>query len=120
MTISFVIPGPPVPKARPRFNRRSRRPARTPERTKVFEQRAMTYAREAWPRRAVAGSVSVRIRFFVPDARRRDVDNLAKGVLDSLNGIIWRDDSQVTGMELLKAIDRENPRTEVEVVIQEG
>jgi Holliday junction resolvase RusA-like endonuclease len=32
-----------------------------------------------------------------------DVDNLAKGVLDALNGIAWLDDSQVVDMRVIKA-----------------
>lgn len=31
-----------------------------------------------------------------------DLDNLAKGVMDALNGIAWHDDSQIMGLNLAK------------------
>ena len=36
---------------------------------------------------------------------RPDLDNLAKAVLDSGNGVIWRDDSLVTTLEISKRWD---------------
>lgn len=37
----------------------------------------------------------VSIRLFMPDRRRRDIDNYNKILLDSLTGLIWEDDSQI-------------------------
>lgn len=37
----------------------------------------------------------VQIRLFMPDKRRRDIDNYFKLLLDSLTGIVWEDDSQI-------------------------
>lgn len=37
----------------------------------------------------------VQIRLFMPDKRRRDIDNYNKILLDSLTGKIWVDDSQI-------------------------
>lgn len=37
----------------------------------------------------------VQIRLFMPDKRRRDIDNYNKILLDSLTGFIWEDDSQI-------------------------
>ncbi len=47
---------------------------------------------------------------------RPDVENLAKGLLDSWNGILWRDDSQIVDLELSKRYDA---REGVEVEVQE-
>ena len=42
------------------------------------------------------GRLSVTITLFVPDRRRRDIDNAQKAVLDSLaHAHVYRDDSQV-------------------------
>lgn len=60
---------------------------------------------------------SVSIRAFMPDARRRDLDNLLKASLDGLTHAgIWDDDSQIKKLTIEHCgIDRDNPRLEVEV-----
>ena len=42
---------------------------------------------------------------------------MLKSVQDALNGLLWIDDSQVTVATVAKAIDRREPRTEVEVTL---
>ncbi len=37
----------------------------------------------------------MQIKLFMPDKRRRDIDNYLKALLDSLTGIIYNDDSQI-------------------------
>ena len=37
-----------------------------------------------------------------PDTGRPDADNVAKAVLDALNGVAWEDDSQVVLLEVVK------------------
>lgn len=46
-------------------------------------------------RRPLSDPVHIRIDYFHTHRRRFDVDNLAKCILDALNGIAYRDDSQV-------------------------
>ena len=73
-----------------------------------------------------SGPVSVRVVWFAPDARRRDVDSLAtfaKAFLDALckMGIISDDNSSIV-VELKLGpifISRENPRVEAHVRIVE-
>lgn len=36
------------------------------------------------------------------DKRRRDIDNILKGLLDCLNGIIYKDDSQILEIHVYK------------------
>lgn len=51
-------------------------------------------------------------------AHRRDLDKLARSVLDALTGIIWRDDEQVDRLELVKSIvGPGQPKPGVAVVI---
>lgn len=40
----------------------------------------------------------------VPHEKKPDLDNLAKSVLDALNGIVWRDDAQVASLSMSKQI----------------
>ena len=48
------------------------------------------------------GSLSAAGRRAVLPAPRIDVDNLAKGVMDALNGCAWRDDRQVVELTVRK------------------
>ena len=64
----------------------------------------------------LTGDVRLEIRLWLPDRRRRDVDNIAKAIADGLNGIAWEDDSQVTSLSVSRAgIDRDCPRAEVRI-----
>ncbi len=45
-------------------------------------------------------------------AKRPDLDNLTKFILDSLNGVFWRDDSVICTLAVFKRYDKK-PRTEV-------
>lgn len=48
-----------------------------------------------------------------------DVDNYIKSFLDGLNGVIWRDDAQITDIQAKKRYS-EKPRIELEVFKIEG
>lgn len=41
------------------------------------------------------GRYGIEVDYVPLDKRRRDIDNVAKTIMDSLNGVAWRDDSQV-------------------------
>lgn len=60
------------------------------------------------------GPLCVSLNIFRPQ-RRGDIDNVAKGLLDSLNGIAWTDDSQIVEMHLFRNDDKNDPRIEVNV-----
>lgn len=49
--------------------------------------------------------------------KKPDLDNLMKGVCDSLNGIVWRDDSQVVEVYMVKTIAAgcESPGVDVNI-----
>jgi len=57
------------------------------------------------------------ITLFFGDKRRRDVDNFNKLVLDSLQGIVFEDDSQIQKLTITKNYCKENPRVEVIIII---
>lgn len=54
----------------------------------------------------------------MPFTRKPDADNVAKSVLDALNGVAWLDDAQVTHLSVRKLERRRatRARTEVRVV----
>lgn len=62
-------------------------------------------------------AVTVYIRAYMPDAKRRDVDNLLKCPLDALaHAGVYLDDSQIRKLTIENCgIDRAHPRLEVKV-----
>ena len=56
----------------------------------------------------------------IKPTRKPDLDNIAKSILDSLNGIAWNDDSQITNIWISKHY-AEEPRVEVTLFeVKEG
>ena len=117
--IKFTIPGPPVGKARPRV---AHGHAYTPAATREYEARV----RAAW-RASGGGSfaqeapVAALIAVYHPipasaskkdrenmaqniilPMKKPDADNIAKIVLDALNGLAYQDDRQVVRLEVVK------------------
>jgi Holliday junction resolvase RusA-like endonuclease len=58
---------------------------------------------------------AVEIILYVDSARRFDIDNTAKILLDSLNGGVWKDDSQVVRLTITKILRASSTRTEVKL-----
>jgi len=125
--LSFVVPGPPRPKARARLGKGGK--WYTPAKTVRYEATVRTYALQAalripgwtppFARRLSSATVErfrVSIRIFFPDRRRRDLDNICKSIQDAANGILWKDDSQVTSVRIDSDVDAVSPRVEVDVV----
>ena len=48
--------------------------------------------------------IKVTIIVSMPDKRRRDIDGFLKSLLDSLNGIVWKDDNQIVELHIKKLI----------------
>lgn len=109
--VRFTVPGPPIPKGRPRVFRRN---TITPKETVQYERKVALCARTAGAKR-IDGDVSLSVAFYMPTARRADLDNLCKAVMDSLNGIAWNDDSQVSMLFASRLVDRADPRAVVSV-----
>lgn len=92
---------------------------RLTERYKVGKEAAhmMALSQVKGPRpRFAEGELDVHMDFYMPDARKRDCTNLLKLINDSLEGVVYTTDFQITSLSWLKiGIDRENPRVEIEV-----
>jgi crossover junction endodeoxyribonuclease RusA len=58
--------------------------------------------------------IKVKIEYYFDDKRRRDIDNGIKLLLDSMTGIVWKDDSEIVCLEVWKDFSDE-PRIEVEI-----
>ena len=131
-SLSLTIPGPPVPKGRPKistFGGHAR--AYTPEKTRRYEDLIRLDAGRAMEGRVLLdGPLCVKVAAFMPIPKslskaktaaaiggslrpqtKPDVDNFAK-VIDALNGVAWRDDSQVVHLVVSKHYS-DRPRLEL-------
>ena len=121
--ISFTVARTSVPKQRPRI---SGRRAYTPKRTKDYEERVLEAFRSSYSGFYPAFGKDVPVRIcisviqeipkswskkkraqaengeIVPLSRNGDVDNIAKSILDALNGFAYEDDCQVTTLIVTK------------------
>lgn len=59
-----------------------------------------------------SGEVRLRVCLYRP-AKRGDLDNFLKILIDSLNGILYVDDAQVVEIHALRFEDKNNPRVEI-------
>lgn len=121
--ITFTIPGKPVAKGRPRvstFGGRVR--SFTPAKTVAYEGLVAFAGQDAMCGRSLLeGAVSLRVEaiFEIPASwpkRKRadaaagtvrptgkpDADNILKAIGDGLNGVVWRDDSQIVEATITK------------------
>jgi len=135
--ISFTIPGAPVGKQRPKFSRcggfvRTY----TPEKTVSYESLVRLSFAAAYPAFVpLEGPVRFTVRAFcpipnsapkrlradmeaerLPCPKKPDKTNIEKIIEDALNGIAYKDDSQITDSGPF--MKRYSPRPRVEVEIQ--
>lgn len=135
MIYRFEVPGLPIAKSRPRFNRKTGR-TWTPGKTTRYENLVSLAYKEVYPDVIPAGEpirLTVIAYFPVPKAtskkrmalmlanlihhvKRPDVDNVLKSVQDGLNKVAFMDDSQIWSLCAEKRYS-EYPR--VEVIIEE-
>lgn len=58
--------------------------------------------------------LAVTMRIYRP-RKAGDIDNRVKIILDSMNGRLWIDDSQISELHVYRYDDKANPRIELEV-----
>ena len=133
-TVTFTIVGKPCGKGRPKFARRGEYVTTyTPEKTVNYEN----LVRFAWVQsgaKKLEGVISATINCYFPIpksvskkkrvamdgafyTKKPDCDNIAKIILDALNGIAYDDDSQVAMLNVVKLYDAEE--TMVKVILVE-
>lgn len=126
----FTVPGVPIGKGRPRVTSHG---TYTPQKTRDYEQKVRLCWKTQCPGMAFGKEplmVSICAYFPVPKSaskRRReamegtyhisrpDCDNIAKAILDSLNGLAFPDDSTVQFSHVRKIYTNGAPRVEVTI-----
>lgn len=118
MKFSFIVPGEPKPQGRPRFST-ANGVMRTfdPKDSTDFKSRVAFFAKyngivlseaalrvgiEIYLKRPKSKCRAKDSQDKIPCMTRPDCDNFGKGVCDALNGIAWRDDSQVQELLIRK------------------
>jgi Holliday junction resolvase RusA-like endonuclease len=124
--ISFTLPIDPVAKARPRLGRNGQ--VYTPKETVQFENLVRMLSARYKPKELLTGPIKTEVTLYlVPPKRpknkypivRPDWDNLAKSVCDALNGVMWKDDSQVFDAHVKKLYDWTTKKGSIEIKIEQ-
>jgi len=101
--IAIMVEGEPVPKQSFRYTKNGG--GFTDPRMKRWQTLVAYKAKEAMQgKEPITGEASVRMIFTLSNRRRVDLDNLSKGTLDGLRGIVIDDDSQVINLHLVKML----------------
>jgi len=69
-----------------------------------------------WKKDLCYGKISLGIKLYFGDKRKRDIDNYNKLILDAMSGIVYFDDNQINKLVLEKFYDKKNPRIEIEIL----
>ncbi|MDR1328878.1 MAG: RusA family crossover junction endodeoxyribonuclease [Oscillospiraceae bacterium] len=121
MTVDFTVPGKPQGKARPRVTAHG---TYTPAATRDYEKLvrlAYLQARQRGLPRLLQGAIEARITAYfpapksagkkqralmlsgkMPYTKKSDCDNIAKIILDAINGVAYKDDSQISSLRVEK------------------
>lgn len=126
--IKFKIPGKVEPQGRPRATGRGKFIRMyDPPKSKKYKEYVKEVAKEYAPPEPLEQPLRVRmiisrkyLKSWTKRKRRQaedgvllpitrpDLSNLCKGIEDALNGLIWKDDSQVIELSLSKIYDEED------------
>lgn len=132
--IRFIVWGNPVAQGRPRFARMGNFVTTyDPRKSADYKQLVYLEACKVKPGKPLEGALSMTVRAYrqIPKSYSKakrvkaisgelrpttkpDCSNLCKGIEDTLNGIIYKDDSQIISLQVEKWYS-EDPRVEVEI-----
>ena len=124
--IDIIFYGHPIGKSRPRFGRTKQGApvTYTPKQTKDYERDLASLAQVAMQGKTlIEGPVKITIDVFFTHktktgwhTSRPDLDNIIKIVLDSLNGVVFKDDASVVQIIASKKYDqKDEERVEIQV-----
>lgn len=131
--MKFTIPGEPTGKARPRVTRWG---THNTEKTILYENLVKMCYEEQYPmgmaytekpltayidvyygipKSTPKKNISQMLENKIRPCKKPDIDNIAKIILDALNGVAYKDDTQVVSLHIGKYYD-ETPHVNVSIV----
>lgn len=87
---------------------------------KALKEQYQWEARSQWPGKPLECELEVTVHLYFGTTRKCDWDNFHKLWQDALNGIVWKDDSQIVVAHVFKHYDKHKPRIEVDVGVVES
>lgn len=119
MKITFTIPGEPYGKGRPRFTKTGRiyTPKKTADYERIVKREYLSQAKAQKLEGAISATIKatctvaksetkknrlLKLAGKIFPTKKPDCDNIAKTVLDALNTIAYKDDSQVVELHVYK------------------
>jgi crossover junction endodeoxyribonuclease RusA len=102
--VTITLPWPPTVNSYYRSPRSGRLAGRTliSEQGRAYRQ-AVSESVAAAHLGSFTGLVRVTVEAWMPDRRKRDLDNLHKGILDGLTHAgVWKDDSQIDDLRIYR------------------
>lgn len=82
---------------------------------KALKESYQLQAMSQWKQGVLTCNLKLEVSLFFDTKGKHDIDNYGKLLYDSLQGIVYFDDSQIQEAHVKKFIDVENPRIEVTV-----
>lgn len=115
--MKFTVSIEPKPQSRPRFSKTG---CYETAEMKAYKAEIGAEAKKAMGRQPpLSTALKVKLRCFrkykATSRRFGDCDNLLKGVLDALTGVVFADDSQVTSA-VVEKIQSGTPKLEIEIM----
>lgn len=119
---TYVIPGNPIPLARPRFSGKIVFDSQKKEKIWAYNVLKLLHGTD----KMLEGALCLNIQFYmrIPKSLKKniplcpttkpDLDNMIKFYSDIANGVLYEDDKQITHIIAAKFYDN-NPRTEIRI-----
>lgn len=79
---------------------------------KAYKEVVAWTAKTSYKGKIIEGPIKVSIWYYFPNKMRRDIQN-DKLTLDSMEGIVYKDDKQVEELHLYKRFKKNNPYTKI-------
>lgn len=135
MRYVFEVPGEVVGKERPRVNMYTGR-VYTPKKTKDYEYLVQQYFKLKYPNYTMLigrlkisiiahlkipkGTSKIKMQDMLENkispTKKPDIDNIAKSILDAMNGFVFKDDNQVAKISIEKRFATEE---KTEIIVEE-